>query len=475
MQFFRALIYQLSMMRTAVGLLAVCALASMAGTVVPQGLPLQDYVVKWGVTGAEVLWYSGLTDVFRAWWFLLILLVMLTSVSVCLWRNGPLIYRQMVMPRRAPLRLVSGEKYDEKILREGGFSRVGEVDGAVLWQRGTLNRLGYFFVHVGVLGVAVSGLLTGFVGWRGTLNLREKESDHVALSWSGRDPVAHFLPFEVRNEQFEIEQYPSGMPKRYATQLEVAGKTYEVEVNKPLQVGRYRFYQASFGDGGSEVKGQGINLRSGAVVPFGGKVYEKAQLADGTRVELLEFRPFTVETVRGEKPTDVGPSLDYLVQPPDAPARQLRAFLNEPEWIGVADGQRIGGPQDGAVIYKPVWLGIKDAKLWPLVARVANGEGYKDVVAPVLAGIADEKQRVDEGLAVMNAAKMMKTLELTHVLALRDFELRRYSGLQVVYDPAANWFWLSALLLLAGTVLMLGKRFGRVWVVKGKMYGRVGR
>lgn len=461
-------------MRTAVLLLGLCALASMAGTLLVQGLAIEDYVAKFGPFWAQVLWYAGLTDVFRAWWFVGILGFLLTSVSVCLVRNGPMIYRQIFLPKRVPVG--KAVAVDEVRLREIGFRRVGEVEGYGVWQRGVVNRIGYFAVHVGVLGVAVAGLLSGFVGWRGNMNLREGEADNVVLVWQGKEAVAHFLPFKVRNDGFEIEQYPTGMPKRYATSLGFDGAPVkQVEVNMPVREGPYAFYQASFGDGGSEVKGRGVNLADGAVVPFEGRVYDTAVLADGTRVELLDFRPFTVETMRGEKPRDVGPSVDYLVQPPDAEAVQLRAFLNHPDIVGVADGQKVGGANEGAVIYRPVRIGLSDYRViglseeiwWRMVGRLAAGEDLKVVAGGELAKITDEDKRIETGLALVQAAKTVKELRLSHVILLEDFTLRRYSGLQVAYDPGATLFWLMALVLVLGVVLMLGRRFSRVFVKDG--------
>lgn len=466
-------LHVMGQMRTAVALLGLCALASMCGTLLVQGLPIQDYVVQMGPFWARVVWYAGLTDVFRAWWFIGILGFLLLSVSVCVVRNGPGIWRQMLMPKRVPVgREVVG--VDVLKLRSLGFRQIGEVDGYEVWQRGVLNRVGYFAVHVGVLGVAVAGLVSGFVGWRGSLNLREGETDNVVLVWKGKEAVPHFLPFAVRNDGFEIEQYPSGMPKRYATHLRFGeGKAEVVEVNFPLRHGAYAFYQASFGDGGSSVKGKGINLADGAVVPFEGHVYDKAALTDGTRVELLDFRPFTVETFKGERPTDVGPSVDYVVQPPDAEALQLRAFLNHPDIVGVADGQKVGGANEGAVIYRPIRIGVPEGSgvtvevWWRMVARVAAGEDLKVVAGGELAKIADEQSRVNTGLVLLQAAKAVKDLRLSHVVLLEDFELKRYSGLQVAYDPGANWFWLASLILVLGVMGMLGRRFARVFVRDG--------
>ena len=480
-------------MRTAVLLLGLCAASSMSGTLLVQGLAIQDYVAKFGPFWAQVLWHAGLTDVFRAWWFIGILVFLLGSVSICIFRNGPMIWRQVRVKGSRGHRIMGATLVvDEGRLRGAGFRRVGEVDGYTVWQRGVMNRIGYFAVHVGVLGIAVAGVLSGFVGWRGTMNLREGEADHVVLVWKGREAVAHFLPFQVKNEAFEIEQYPTGMPKRYATNLRFealetrnkkpdGGSARTVEVNRPVREGAYAFYQASFGDGGTEIKGRGLSLADGRPVPFEGHVYEKARLEDGTRVELLDFRPFTVETglkgMGGERPTDVGPSLDYLVQPPDAEAVQLRAYLNHPEIVGVADGQKVGGASDGVVIYRPVKIGMSGCRdvgmsglceaWWRMVGAVAGGADLKAVAGGELAKIADEDKRVEAGLALVQAAKAVKELRLSHLIMLEDFRLKRYSGLQVAYDPGATLFWLMALVLVLGVMMMLGRRFVRVFVKDG--------
>lgn len=469
-------------MRTAVLLLGLCALASMAGTLVVQGLPIQDYVAEYGVFWARVLWYAGLTDVFRAWWFVGILVFLLTSVSVCVVRNGPQIARALRQPLHVPRLQGTGFEMRPEQLRAAGFRHVGNVDGVGVWQRGALNRVGYFLVHLGVLGVALAGIVSGFVGWRGTLNLREGEADMVALVWRGMEATPQFLPFKVANDGFEIEFYPSGMPSRYATSLRFAGagvsESRVVEVNVPVRVGAYAFYQASFGDGGSKVAGRGLDMATGALVAFEGHVYDKANLPDGTRVELLDFRPFTVETFKGMRPTDVGPSVDYLVQPPDAEAVQLRAYLNHRHMVGVADGQQVGGQNDGAVVYRPVALGLADygavgideATWWRMVADVAAGKDLKVAAGAELAKIKDEKLRVETGLALVQAAKMVKELRLSHLILLENFELKRYTGLQVAYDPGATPFWLASCLLVLGVILMLGRKFARVFVRAGKAF-----
>lgn len=116
-----------------------------------QGLPIQDYVAEYGVFWARVLWYTGLTDVFRAWWFVGILVFLLTSVSVCVVRNGPQIARALGAPRHMcrACRDVPWIAVAETRIKYLGFKQVGVIDGVGVWQRGVMNRVGYFGAHRG--------------------------------------------------------------------------------------------------------------------------------------------------------------------------------------------------------------------------------------------------------------------------------------------------------------------------------------
>jgi cytochrome c biogenesis protein ResB len=465
----RWVLRELGKMRTAIGLLGLCALASLAATWLPQGAAIQDYVARYGARQAWWLDFFGLTDVVRAWWFIGLLAILLASVAVCLGRNGPAALREIL--RRRPPRAAA----QTPALRRGG-SLPPKLQNNLGQASRMLRRLGYLLAHGGVLLIALGGLLTGFAGWRGVLNLRDGETDRMVLVFRGDKVTAHRLPFTLINRELDIEQFGNGMPRRFATTLQVDGKaSMLVEVNHPLTVDGYTIYQATFGDGGSGVKGLGVSLRDGAMVPFGGKVHEAATLVDGTRIELLDFRPNTVESMVDENgkrlpPVDVGPSLDYLVQPPDAPARQLRSYLMHPAVLGVADAQ---DEDTGKVGYAPVWLGVVEPQLWPVVARLAEsgfsdftqGAGlalFKHAAGPVLARLP-ESRRMVAGLGVLQAVKTLRGLGLTHLVLAQDYDLKRYSGLQVAYDPGAQVFWLGAVLGALGVMLMLvgGQRLPR--------------
>ena len=72
----------LSSMRFAIALLTVICIASVIGTVVKQGEPLNNYVNQFGPFWAELFGQVNLYTVYSAWWFLLILAFLVTSTTL---------------------------------------------------------------------------------------------------------------------------------------------------------------------------------------------------------------------------------------------------------------------------------------------------------------------------------------------------------------------------------------------------------
>lgn len=85
----------LSSMRFAVALLAILAIASIIGTVIEQNQPMQNYVVQFGAFWAEIFHFLGLFDVYASSWFVLIMLFLVVSTALCVWRNTPQYWRQI--------------------------------------------------------------------------------------------------------------------------------------------------------------------------------------------------------------------------------------------------------------------------------------------------------------------------------------------------------------------------------------------
>ena len=82
-------------MRFAVSLLTIIGIASIIGTVLKQNEPYPNYIVQFGQFWFEVFEGLGLYDVYHSIWFLVILLFLVISTSLCIYRNSPLMLREL--------------------------------------------------------------------------------------------------------------------------------------------------------------------------------------------------------------------------------------------------------------------------------------------------------------------------------------------------------------------------------------------
>ena len=65
------------------------AIASIIGTVLKQNEPYESYLIKLGQFWFEIFEILGLYNVYQAFWFLLILIFLIISTSLCVYRNTP--------------------------------------------------------------------------------------------------------------------------------------------------------------------------------------------------------------------------------------------------------------------------------------------------------------------------------------------------------------------------------------------------
>jgi cytochrome c biogenesis protein len=101
-------------------------------------------------------------------------------------------------------------------------------------------RMGVDLVHLGILVLVVGGIISAFGRKEGFQYLGE--GDEVNL------PAGQVL----RLETFEFRQYPDGRPKDWISVVdiekngEIVKDSFPIEVNRPLQVGAVKIYQASY-------------------------------------------------------------------------------------------------------------------------------------------------------------------------------------------------------------------------------------
>ncbi len=101
-------------------------------------------------------------------------------------------------------------------------------------------RIGVDLVHLGILVLVVGGIISAYGRKEGFQYLGE--GDEINL------PAGQVL----RLETFEFLQYPDGRPKDWISVVDIEknGKvvkdSFPIEVNRPLQIGSVKIYQASY-------------------------------------------------------------------------------------------------------------------------------------------------------------------------------------------------------------------------------------
>jgi cytochrome c biogenesis protein len=338
----QAAVELLSSMRFAISLLTVICIASVIGTVLKQGEPLNNYVNQFGPFWADVFGSLSLGAVYSAWWFLLILAFLVLSTSLCIARNTPKILADLKVYKeglREQALQAFGHKYQTTLQEEpqlaadrvarqlaasGWKVKVQQRDNGVMVaaKAGAANKLGYIAAHSAIVLVCIGGLLDGdlfirmqqwfggksvFQGggmiadvpaqhrlapdnpaFRGNMFVTEGTSASTAILNQNGGVLLQDLPFSIELKKFLVEYYSTGMPKLFASEIVIHDKETgekkpaRVEVNHPASHRGIEIYQSSFDDGGSSLKLKALPLVAGGkVFEVQGQVGGQTQLTKG--------------------------------------------------------------------------------------------------------------------------------------------------------------------------------------------------
>jgi cytochrome c biogenesis protein len=272
-------------MRFAIALLTVICIASIIGTVLKQQEPYSNYVNQFGPFWAEVFSKLGLFAVYSAWWFLLILLFLVISTSLCVARNTPQILRDLKNFKEhlressfkafahnaawtvasQPVAAVAhiqqafaGMGWKIKIQERAGDTS-GQGQGTLIAAKaGAGHKIGYIAAHSAIVLVCVGGLLDGdlltraqmwwgnkvvFAGggmiadvpessrlastnpaFRANLLVAEGQTASVAVLQQPTGVLLQELPFSIELKKFVVEHYSTGMPKLFASDIVIHDK-----------------------------------------------------------------------------------------------------------------------------------------------------------------------------------------------------------------------------------------------------------
>lgn len=487
----------LSSMPVAVSLLCLVAVASMIGTILVQNREEDFYIANLGPTWYKVFNALDFFDMYSSWWFLTIMTLLVLSVSASLLRHGPRFWhmsKPLQTMRPWPVKndgaftirspLVNDPLATEKLLRRLGFSEFRQRDELgstlLLARQGRFSKYGFFLVHGGVVLICIGGLITSQLGFRGVMNLPEHESDNKVYVSNGNTYRTLQLPFQVRNDDFEIAFYKTGMPRDYSSQLvlhkdgkEILAK--RITVNDPLRYQGITFYQASFGDAGSGVEFTIRDLSSKGFPEQKVKTEVNKELEDGMGLKLTikELRQHNVMNMAQEEGKtdlrDVGPSLDIHLSSPTSGNITYRIYMSYPHMLA------FGRTGEQEMTYDDLGFAPSDTLRMELLgayleeASKIEGERSPDqnraAFAAAMQSLGLPMSRAAElGPSIAIAEQVLRKHQLPMLFSFTGFDPKMYTGLQVARDPGSPLVWSACALLVIGLYMMIYMHEKRVWI-----------
>ncbi len=387
-------------MNLAITILVAIAFASVIGTVLQQNQPYNDYIIKFGPFWHEVFQTIGLYNVYGTIWFLALLVFLVLSTSVCIYRNTPTMLRDMQQFRlnvkEKSLRLMSNshswsteykaediEQNLQYFLKLKGFRvRVKDHNDhhVIAGMKGAWNRSGYIFTHVGIVVLCIGSFLDGGFGltikewtgrivpetrdiradevpatarlkpqdsiaFRGSISLQEGTTSNIVFLNVREGYLVQELPFSIELKDFRIKHYESGMPKSFESDLVIHDDQLEkplqktISVNHPLVYRGYAMYQASFGDGGSNLSLRAWPFNSKKIQPLEVNISVKEKRALNTlagkyTLELDDFKVFNIfpntkeeKAQTGKRFKNFGPSFTFKMRDASGAANEYHNYM----------------------------------------------------------------------------------------------------------------------------------------------------
>ena len=248
----------------------ILAICSIIGTLLPQGLTLEEMRKHFSPGAFWWIQTFSLHDIYHALWFQSLLLLLSINLVVCSLDRLPKTIKlirhrddqinpdkltKFSLHRQLSCKLpfedaiarttavISGEFSSlHRLDSESGFSGVAE--------KGRWSRMMVYLVHLSVLLILVGAIMGSVFGFKGYMQIAEGESSSdVQLM---KDMRVLTLPFEVRCDDFDVSFYDTGMPKEFRSDLTILADGREalkqsIWVNDPLTFEGVTFYQSSYG------------------------------------------------------------------------------------------------------------------------------------------------------------------------------------------------------------------------------------
>jgi len=264
----------LGAIKTGVILLILVVILSASGTVILQrpATEADEMQRAYSPQVLRLLDGLGLTDVFHAWWFVLLLSLVSLSIVAASVQRFPNAWRFFSRPYKSPddnfrkalpnhkLIPIKDEEaalsVTERVMQKAGFRPeriVRQNSFSLFGERNRISEMAVYIVHASLLLILLGGNIDALFGWRAFVTLTRGQQSNEVQPQNGS---TRNLPFAIRCDGAGQENYADGTPKRWWSDLAVLkdGQVVlrkQIVVNDPLVYRGIRFYQASYGKTGT--------------------------------------------------------------------------------------------------------------------------------------------------------------------------------------------------------------------------------
>jgi cytochrome c biogenesis protein len=461
-------------MRTALILLLMLALASVAGSLLPQ-LPnsperVASYMADHGLWGT-FLDRAGFFDVFGSWWFTLITALLFVSLVACLiprtratWRalrSRPVQAREIDAFRHYAELTVPAEPevaYEaaRRTMRRRRFRVAADPAGrALAGEKGAAREVGSLMFHwafILLLVGVVWGKGTGFTGYALIVEgdtWIDAQANYDGQIREGAFFNGNFTGIGVKLNSFESRFRNTGQPMDFVSNVELLApdgtpiRSQDIRVNHPAQIDGLSIYQINWG------WAPVIEVRdaNGELLTRQKVVMELEPVPPGVEGVPAFAMPWhgvvKVTSIRPQMAIDLELYPDSRAFFQQLATRQPVAMLTEFD----------------PVIRYTVWRGpILDPSPTDLDTTLMKRTGTGIVGAGRSSALeADPSAGIDVG-------QQLQPNQTADVAALSFPALRRYSVLQVSRDRGVPIVLVAAILILLGLLPALYTSRRKVWV-----------
>lgn len=416
----------LSSLRLTLFLCLALASVSIVGTVVPQNGPPADYVALYGQRGARILEFLGFTDLYHSPGFVLLLSLLGLNLLMCTAKRFPRVWRSLrrdIRADKAPS--LDGWKNQDTLELRGDPERaVADLERALRRLFGTLtasvpcepggtrsvrrfernrySRLGPYIAHASLLLILLGGLLGALFGFQASLVLHEGEESSTVWIQEGAKKLD--LGFSVRCNRFVLEQYPDGSPREYRS---------EVKLSDPRT--------------GSTLEGA---IRVNHPLSFRGITFYQATYGTSPRVVLEVEDRQTRDKI------------------------EIRTGLHAPFLLP-------GGRGDRAIV-----VDFREQLVIPVEMMRMTSFPKENLGPAARISVMDDKGFQDPFWILQQFPDWDLRKAGPYRFRLLQFDLLRYTGLQVSRDPGTPLVWTGCILLVLGFLLSLLMDHEVTWVIR---------